>query len=73
MGRSDAQRGPDALCKLHDALRWASLRDSFGAGRFGPIASLLVERDVQHRASPRALRWAQIGSVRVHPTAQDKV
>ncbi|SNS75668.1 hypothetical protein SAMN06295955_104220 [Sphingopyxis indica] len=52
-------------CKTRDGVRRASLRNPGGAGRFWPIAALLVGHDDPHRTSPRALHWAKIGSVKV--------
>ncbi|MFN4356368.1 hypothetical protein, partial [Sphingopyxis alaskensis] len=47
------------------AVRRASGGSPSGAGRFWPIATLLVGRDVPHRAAPRASRSAKIASVTV--------
>ncbi|WP_349772110.1 hypothetical protein [Sphingopyxis alaskensis] len=47
------------------AVRRASGGNPSGAGRFWPIATLLVGRDVPHRAAPRASRSAKIASVTV--------
>ncbi|WP_082395467.1 hypothetical protein [Sphingopyxis macrogoltabida] len=46
-----------------DAVRRASGGNPCGAGRFWPIATLLVGHDVPHRAAPRASHSAKIGSV----------
>ncbi|HEV2598709.1 hypothetical protein [Sphingopyxis sp.] len=45
------------------AVRRASGGNPYGAGRFWPIAALLVAHDEPHRTSPRALHSAKIGSV----------
>ncbi|MGV3731132.1 MAG: hypothetical protein ACO1NN_10285 [Sphingopyxis sp.] len=45
------------------AVRRASGDNPCGAGRFWPNAALLVAHDEPHRASPRALHSAKIGSV----------
>ncbi|WP_341786664.1 hypothetical protein [Sphingopyxis panaciterrae] len=45
------------------AARRASGGNPYGAGRFWPIASLLVGHDVPHRAAPHASHSAKIGSV----------
>ncbi|MBA4160526.1 MAG: hypothetical protein C0515_00230 [Novosphingobium sp.] len=73
LGRSDAKRGLVAPCKRNDALQHVSQGDPCGAGQIGPIASLLVEHDASHRASPRALHWGQFGSVMTHSTLQGRL
>ncbi|WP_054732521.1 hypothetical protein [Sphingopyxis macrogoltabida] len=47
------------------AVRRASGGNPCGAGRFWPIAALLVGYDAPHRTSPRASHSAKIGSVTV--------
>src|SRR3546814_7672536 len=50
-------------CKTHDEIRRPSQDDPCGAGRFWPIAALLVGHDASASLPPRASHWAKIGSV----------
>ena len=63
LGRSGAQRGPIRPRKRRDDLQRALGGDRAAAGRFSPIAALLVGHDVTTSLPPRALHWAKIGSV----------
>src|SRR3546814_2980791 len=50
-------------CKTHDEIRRPSQDDPCGAGRFWPIAALLVGYDASASLPPRASQRAKIGSV----------
>jgi hypothetical protein len=73
LGRNGGLRGPVVPCERRNALLGGSQSDRFAAGRFGPIAALLVSHDGFPSLLPRALHWAQIGSVTVISPTQDKV